>query len=61
MDKELLEDQLNQMEEMIEEVFDLQKEDLDLKYLGALIDDFKVLGGNPSKYEKRYLKELNSN
>lgn len=61
MDKELLEDQLKQMEEMIEEVFDLDKDDVDLKYLGALIDDYKVLGGNPSKYEKRYTKELEIN
>jgi hypothetical protein len=51
---------LNKMEKMIEEVFVLEdKESLDITYLGKLIDNYKIWGGDASKYQKRYMELLN--
>ena len=59
-EEELKENQLVQMEEMIEEVFDLHKDDFDLKYLGTLLDDYKKMGGDSRKYQERFANELNT-
>lgn len=52
--------ELIQMEGMIEEVFNLEDKDkIDIDYLGKLLDEYKNLGGNVTKYQEKYLKELN--
>lgn len=57
MDKK---EELAQMEEMIEEIFALKNKDsIDRTYLGQLLDNYKKSGGNASKYQERYAKELN--
>ncbi len=58
MDRIKFKIRLTPLEEMIEENFKLNEKEIDLNYLGRLLDEYKDIKGNVSKYQQEFIQKL---